>query len=41
MHVDLGGYHVSDIEFVAAFDVDADKAGKDLSQAMFSGQNKL
>ena len=39
MHVDLGGYHVSDIEFVAAFDVDADKVGKDLSQAMFCGQN--
>ncbi len=31
MHVNLGGYHVRDIEFVAAFDVDADKVGKDLS----------
>ena len=30
MHVDLGGYHVSDIEFSAAFDVDADKVGHDL-----------
>jgi myo-inositol-1-phosphate synthase len=39
MHVDLGGYHVGDVEFVAAFDVDADKVGKDLSQAIFSGQN--
>jgi myo-inositol-1-phosphate synthase len=39
MHVDLGGYHVRDIEFVAAFDIDADKVGKDLSEAMWSGQN--
>ncbi len=39
MHVDLGGYHVRDIEFSAAFDIDADKVGKDLSQAIFSGQN--
>jgi myo-inositol-1-phosphate synthase len=39
MHVDLGGYHVSDIEFSAAFDIDADKVGKDLSEAIFSGQN--
>jgi myo-inositol-1-phosphate synthase len=39
MHVDLGGYHISDIEFSAAFDVDADKVGKDLSKAIFSGQN--
>jgi len=39
MHVDLGGYHISDIEFSAAFDVDADKVGKDLSEAVFSGQN--
>ena len=39
MHVDLGGYHVSDIEFSAAFDIDADKVGKDLSQAIFAGQN--
>jgi myo-inositol-1-phosphate synthase len=39
MHVNLGGYHVHDVEFVAAFDVDADKVGKDLSQAILSGQN--
>jgi myo-inositol-1-phosphate synthase len=39
MHVDLGGYHVRDVEFVAAFDVDGDKVGKDLSQAIFAGQN--
>ena len=39
MHVDLGGYHVRDIEFVAAFDIDREKVGKDLSEAIFSGQN--
>ncbi len=39
MHVDLGGYHVRDVEFTAAFDVDADKVGKDLSEAIWSGQN--
>ena len=39
MHVDLGGYHVADIEFTAAFDVDIEKVGKDLSEAIFSGQN--
>jgi myo-inositol-1-phosphate synthase len=39
MHVDLGGYHVKDIEFTAAFDIDADKVGKDLGQAIWSGQN--
>ena len=39
MHVDLGGYHVSDIEFSAAFDIDAEKVGKDLSTAIFAGQN--
>jgi myo-inositol-1-phosphate synthase len=39
MHVDLGGYHVRDIEFTAAFDIDADKVDKDLSQAIWSGQN--
>jgi myo-inositol-1-phosphate synthase len=39
MHVDLGGYHIRDIEFTAAFDVDADKVGKDLGEAIFSGQN--
>lgn len=39
MHVNLGGYHISDIEFSAAFDIDKDKVGKDLSKAIFSGQN--
>jgi len=39
MHVDLGGYHVRDIEFTAAFDIDAEKVGKDLSEAIWSGQN--
>jgi myo-inositol-1-phosphate synthase len=39
MHVDLGGYHVRDIEFTAAFDIDGEKVGKDLSEAIFSGQN--
>ena len=39
MHVDLGGYHVSDIEFSAAFDIDADKVGKPLHEAIFAGQN--
>jgi myo-inositol-1-phosphate synthase len=39
MHVDLGGYHISDVEFSAAFDIDAEKVGKDLSEAIFSGQN--
>src|SRR5580704_11308180 len=39
MHVVLGGYHVSDLEFVAAFDVDADKVGLDLGKAIFAGHN--
>jgi myo-inositol-1-phosphate synthase len=39
MHVNLGGYHIRDIEFVAAFDVDKDKVGKDLSEAIWAGQN--
>jgi myo-inositol-1-phosphate synthase len=39
MHVDLGGYRVRDIEFSAAFDIDAEKVGKDLSTAIFAGQN--
>ncbi len=39
MHVVLGGYHVRDVEPVAAFDVDATKVGVDLSKAMFAGQN--
>ena len=39
MHTVLGGYHVGDIEFVAAFDIDIEKVGKDLSEAIFLGQN--
>ncbi len=39
MHVVLGGYHVRDVEFVAAFDVDAAKVGLDLGKAIFSGAN--
>ncbi len=39
MHVELGGYHVSDLEFVAAFDVDAKKVGRDLSEAVFASEN--
>ena len=39
MHVSLGGYHVSDIEFVAAFDVNATKVGKDLAEAVFAEPN--
>ena len=39
MHVTLGGYHVRDVEFVAAFDVDAAKVGLDLGKAIFAGQN--
>ncbi len=39
MHVDLGGYHVSDVEFVAAFDVDANKVGLDLAEAIWSEPN--
>jgi myo-inositol-1-phosphate synthase len=39
MHVTLGGYHVGDVEFVAAFDVDATKVGVDLSKAIWAGQN--
>jgi myo-inositol-1-phosphate synthase len=39
MHVNLGGYHINDIEFSAAIDIDAEKVGKDLNEAIFSGQN--
>ena len=39
MHVNLGGYRIRDIEFVAAFDIDKTKVGKDLSEAVFAGQN--
>lgn len=39
MHVNLGGYHIRDIEFTAAFDIDANKVGKDLSEAIFIHPN--
>lgn len=39
MHVNLGGYHISDIEFVAAFDINRTKVGKDLSDAIFADPN--
>ena len=39
MHVNLGGYHVSDINFVAAFDIDKNKVGKDLAEAIFTWPN--
>ena len=39
MHVDFGGYHVGDLEFVAAFDVDAKKVGFDLSEATQASEN--
>jgi myo-inositol-1-phosphate synthase len=39
MHVNFGPYHVSDIQFVAAFDVDAKKVGLDLSQAILASEN--
>src|SRR5215203_3259549 len=39
MHVDLGGYHVRDVEFTAAFDVTADKVGKDLADAIWAHPN--
>lgn len=39
MHVELAGYHVADIEFVAAFDVDAKKVGRDLSEAIVAEPN--
>ena len=39
MHVELGGYHVRDVEVVAAFDVDADKVGIDVAKAIHAGPN--
>jgi myo-inositol-1-phosphate synthase len=39
MHVNLGGYHVRDVEFSAAFDIDASKVGKDLAEAIFVEPN--
>ena len=39
MHADVGGYAIDDLEFVAAFDVDVNKVGKDLSEAVFTEPN--
>lgn len=39
MHTNLGGYHIGDINFVAAFDIDKNKVGKDLSEAIFAEPN--
>jgi len=39
MHANLGGYHISDINFVAAFDIDKNKVGKDLAEAIFTSPN--
>ena len=39
MHPRLGGYHVGDIEFSAAFDIDARKVGRDLGEAIFEAPN--
>ncbi len=39
MHVNLGGYHISDIEFSAAIDIDKNKVGKDLGEAIYSKPN--
>jgi len=39
MHVNLGGYHISDINFVAAFDIDKNKVGKDIARAIFTPPN--
>ena len=39
MHVRFGGYHISDVEIVAAFDVDAKKVGTDVSEAIFASEN--
>ena len=39
MHARLGGYHVGDIEFSAAFDIDERKVGRDLSEAIFQAPN--
>ena len=39
MHVNLGGYHIKDINFVAAFDIDKNKVGKDIAQAIYAKPN--
>src|ERR1700694_5968569 len=39
MHVDLGGYHLNDVDFVAAIDVDRNKVGKDRADAIYQAPN--
>ncbi|MBL7209833.1 MAG: inositol-3-phosphate synthase, partial [Dehalococcoidia bacterium] len=39
MHINLAGYHISDINFVAAFDIDKNKVGKDLGEAILAPPN--
>jgi myo-inositol-1-phosphate synthase len=39
MHINLGGYHIKDINFVAAIDIDRNKVGKDLAEAVFTAPN--
>ena len=39
MHVKVGGYHVRDIKFTAAFDIDKNKVGKDLGEAIYTKPN--
>lgn len=39
MHINLGGYHIRDIEFVAAIDIDKNKVGKDLATAIYTAPN--
>ncbi|MBV9259624.1 MAG: inositol-3-phosphate synthase, partial [Ktedonobacteraceae bacterium] len=39
MHVNLGGYHIGDVEFSAAFDIDTNKVGKDISEAIYEAPN--
>jgi myo-inositol-1-phosphate synthase len=39
MHINLGGYHISDVNFVAAFDIDKNKVGKDLAEAIYAKPN--
>ena len=39
MHITLGGYHISDIEFTMGIDVNVTKVGKDLSEAIFAEPN--
>ena len=39
MHINLGGYHISDIKFVAAFDIDKNKVGRDLAKAIYTLPN--